>query len=264
VSRVLAFDRAAMGPQLAAWTFVLLLSLVPGTICDGEAQVMATGSTATDLASEPTATAPVEVNRQYGAHGFLFEQYDDVSRYNLFTEHEIEVLGGAVVAFADLAGGPPALSMLVDGPVRVRRDLRGAVSYTQAGQVIGLGRGAFDLAVTEGNNYYAWGAESGAELAQVVLGHEIGHRWIETLRREQGVDWGAMYGQHVWRGERASAPETWAAADGVSPEEEAATNLALYALGRNYRWTFLNDVLAGKARQVWIDGWIYDLVANSN
>jgi len=253
-----------MGQQLTTWMFVLLLGLMPCTIGADEAQVGLPDPATVEVASVPADAVPVEVNRQYEAYGFLFEQYDDASGYSRFTEHEIEVLGSAIVAFADLVGDPAALSTLVDGPIHVRRDLQGAVSYTQAGQVIGLGRGAFDLAVTEESNYYAWGAESGDGLAQIVFGHEIGHRWIETLRRQSGVDWGAIYGQNVWRGERVSAPETWAAANGVSPEEEAVTNLALYALGRTYRWTFLHDAPSSEARQVWIDGWICDLVANSN
>jgi hypothetical protein len=209
------------------------------------------------------ASVPAAVNRQYEAYGFLFEQYDGQRAYGRFTEHEIEVLGRVIVAFADMAGGPGALSALVDGPVRVRRDLQSAASYTQAGRVIGLGRGAFDLAVTEESNFYAWGAGSGDELAQIVFGHEIGHRWIETLRRQGGIDWGVTYAQNVWRGERASTPETWAAANAVSPEEEAVTNLALFALGRKYRWTFLHDAPAGEARRVWIDGSAHDLLANS-
>ena len=253
-----------MGQQLATWTIVLLLSLVPGALGTDQAQMATPSPTAVDVASVPGTTTPVEVDRQYEAYGFLFEQYDSQSGYGRFTEHEIEVLGQVIVAFAEVAAGPGALSALVDGPVRVRRDLQSAVSYTQAGRVIGLGRGAFDLAITEEYNYYAWGAGSGNELAQIVFGHEIGHRWIEALRRQSGVDWGAAYGQHVWRGERASAPETWASADGASPEEEAVTNLALYALGRRYRWTFLHDAPASEARQVWIDGWVHDLVAGSN
>jgi hypothetical protein len=253
-----------MGQQLTTWTFVLLLSLMPGTVSAGEGRVGTPSPASMQMASVPTDALPVEVNRQYEAYGFLFEQVDDASGYSRFTEHEIEVLGGVIVAFADLAGGPAALSALVDGPVHVRRDLQSPVSYTQAGRLIGLGRGAFNLEVTEENNYYAWGAQSGDELAQIVFGHEIGHRWIETLRREKGVDWGVKYGQNVWRGERASAPETWAAAEGVSPEEEAVTNLALYALGRTYRWTFLNDAPSSEARRVWVDGWIQDLVSNSN
>jgi hypothetical protein len=253
-----------MGQQLTTYVFVLLLGVMPGVLDPGDAFVADPGSTRIDAAMVPAVTTPIGVNQRYEAYGFLFEQYDGVSGYSRFTEHEIEVLGSAIVAFADLVGGPAALSTLVDGPIHVRRDLRGVVSYTQAGQVIGLGRGAFDLAVTEESNYYAWGAESGDGLAQIVFGHEIGHRWIETLRRQNGVDWGAIYGQNVWRGERVSAPETWAAANGVSPEEEAVTNLALYALGRTYRWTFLHDAPSSEARQVWIDGWICDLVANSN
>jgi len=258
-----------MGQQLAAWTIVLLLSLVPGTIGGGEAQVGAPSPTAMEAASVLAATTPVEVNRQYEAYGFLFEQHPGKEGYGRFTEHELAVLGSVIVAFADVVGGPGALSALVDGPICVRRDLQSVVSYTQAGRVIGLGRGAFDLAVTEESNYYAWGAASGDELAQIVFGHEIGHRWIEALRRQGGVDWGAAYGQNVWRGERVSAPEKWPAAagsggDGVSPEEEAVTNLALYALGLGYRWTFLHDAPASETRQVWVDGWVYDLVANSN
>lgn len=258
-----------MGQRLATWAIVFLLSLVPGVLGAGGAQVETPSPTDMDAASVPADATPVEVNRQYGAYGFLFEQYDAESGYGRFTAHEIAVLGSAIVAFADLAGGPAALSALVDGPVRVRRDLQSVVSYTQAGKVIGLGRGAFDLAATEESNFYSWGAASGDELAQIVLGHEIGHRWIEALRRQGGVDWGAAYGQNVWRGERASAPEKWPTAagsggDGVSPEEEAVTNLALFALGLGHRWTFLHDAPASEARQVWIDGWVHDLVANSN
>jgi hypothetical protein len=156
---------------------------------------------------------------------------------------------------------------LVSGPVRVRRDLQEVLSYTQAGKVIGLGRGAFDLTLTEEANHYTWGASSGDELAQIVFGHEIGHRWVEALRRKDGVDWGDVYGRNVWRGERASLG-TWAEAaereDAQGDaEEEAVTNLALAALDREYRWTFLHDAPAGESRQLWIDGWVYDLAANS-
>jgi len=255
-----------MGQKLTTYAIVLLLSLVSSTIGAGEAQVEGSGSIAVDATDAPAATTPIEVDGQYGAYGFLFEQHDAESGYGRFTAHEMAALGSAIVAFVDVVGGPGALSALVDGPVRVRQDLQSVVSYTQAGRVIGLGRGAFDLAVTEESNYYAWGAQSGDELAQIVFGHEVGHRWIEALRRQSGVDWGAAYGQNVWRGERASAPEKWPTAagpggDGVSPEEEAVTNLALFVLGRRYRWTFLHDAPASEARQVWIDGWVYDLVA---
>jgi hypothetical protein len=115
--------------------------------------------------------------------------------------------------------------------------------------------------LTDAHNYYAWGAANGDELAQIVFGHEIGHRWIEGLRREQGVDWGQAYARNVRRGERFSRLETWET--GVSPEEEAVTNLALHALGRRYRWTFLHDAPSSEQRQVWIDGWVHDLVAAS-
>jgi hypothetical protein len=115
--------------------------------------------------------------------------------------------------------------------------------------------------MTAAHNYYTWGAASGDELGQIVFGHEVGHRWIEGLRRENGADWGAVYGQNVPRGEGFSSHETWQGS--VSPEEEAVTNLALYALGRGYRWTFLHDAPALDGRQVWVDGWVHDLVANS-
>jgi len=204
---------------------------------------------------------PAEVNRAYEAYGFLFEQYEDHAQYGGFTDFEIDVLGAVIVAFAGLAGGPERLNALVDGPVRVRRDLQTVVSYTQAGRVIGLGRGAFDLSVTTESNYYTWGATSGDELAQIVFGHEIGHRWIASLRADAGKDWGQVYGQNVWRGERPSPREQWASV--ADSEEEAVTNLALYVLGKGYRWTFLRDAAAAERRQVWIDGWMLDLVANS-
>lgn len=252
-----------MGQQLTTWTIVFLLSLVPNALGTDQAQMPA-GPAAVNMESVPAVAAPVEVNRQYEAYGFLFEQYDGGSPYGRFSAHEIEVLGQVIVAYAEVAGGPGTLSALVDGPVGVRRDLGSVVSYTQAGRVIGLGRGAFDLTVTEAHNYYAWGAASGDELAQIVFGHEIGHRWVEALRKRDGVDWGVTYARNVWRGERASAPETWEAAEGVSPEEEAVTNLALFVLGRRYRWTFLHDAPASEARQVWVDGWVYDLVSHSH
>lgn len=213
------------------------------------------------------APAPVELDRRYEAYGFLLEGYEGHERYGRFTEHQVEVLGAVIVAYADLVGGPERLSALVNGPVRVRRDLREVLSYTQAGQVIGLGRGAFDPALTQEANYYTWGATSGDELAQIVFGHEIGHRWIEALRREAGADWGDVYGRNVWRGERASLG-TWAEAAELEggqgdAEEEAVTNLALAVLSKGYRWTFLHDAPASGARQVWIDGWVYDLAVHS-
>lgn len=209
--------------------------------------------------TEPDSTMVEET--RYATYGFILEQYQGHERYGRFTEHELEVLCAAIVAFAEGAGGPERLHALVDGPVRVRRDLHEVVSYTQAGRVIGLGRGAFDLALTEESNYYAWGAESGDELAQIVFGHEIGHRWIEALRRESNVDWGIKYAQNVWRGERASSKETWDLSDttSVSPEEEAVTNLALAMLGKRYRWTFLHDAPSKEWRQAWVDGWVSDL-----
>jgi hypothetical protein len=203
------------------------------------------------------------VDGQYAAYGFLFESYSNHDRYGRFTAHEMAVLGQVIQAFASLAGGPQNLSRLVNGPVRVRKDTIEVVSYTQAGKVIGLGRGAFDLALTDKYNYYTWGAASGDPLAQIVFGHEIGHRWIETLRRSTGKDWADVYERNVWRGERISSRESWADANAVDCEEEAVTNLALNALGKRYRWTFLHDAPSGGFRQVQVDGWVYDLVANS-
>jgi hypothetical protein len=208
----------------------------------------------------------MQADERYAAYGFLFEQYEGQERFGSFTEHQIRVLGEVIEAYAELAGGPEALSELVSGPVRVRRDEVEVVSYTQAGQVIGLGRGAFDLALTETHNYYHWGAVSGDELAQIVFGHEIGHRWIDALRQRGGRDWGLAYGENVSRDERRSSRQVWPAPDeagGVSPEEEAVTNLALYVLDRGYRWTFLHDAPATEGRQLWIDGWVSDLVSHS-
>ena len=101
-----------------------------------------------------------------------------------------------------------------------------------------------------------------------MFGHEIAHRWIDTLRKRDGVEWGDKYGQNVWRGERASTRGTWdttaqSGGDPASPEEEAVTNMALFVLGRGYRWTFLHDAPATERRQVWVDGWVYDVMANS-
>jgi hypothetical protein len=149
----------------------------------------------------------------------------------------VEVLGAVIVAYGDLVGGPERLSVLVSGPVCVRRDLHEVLSHTQAGKVIGLGCGAFDLALTQEANYYTWRATSGDELVQIVFGHEIGHRWIDALRGEDGGDWSDVYGRNIWRGERASLG-TWAEAaeregDQGDAEEEAVTNLAV--LSKAYR-----------------------------
>ena len=239
---------------------LLFLSLVPVATPPAEALVATAPPTAAEVAS-----ASPQVEHAFEAYGFVFEQCADHERYGAFTAHEIEVLGWVIVAYADRVGGPGRLYALVDGPVRVRKDLREVVSYTQAGRVIGLGQGAFDLGQTTEANYYTWGAETGDDLGQIVFGHEIGHRWIEGLRRESGVDWGVKYGQNVWRGERPSSRETWdaSAGDKVSPEEEAVTNLALYVLGKGYRWTFLHDAPSTELRQVWVDGWISDLCQRS-
>lgn len=248
-----------MGKHPGAWIIGILLVLLPVTpVTVWSAETLVEAVPPSDV---ETAGASPEIETTYQAYGFVFEQYRGHERYGRFTDHEIEVLGRVIVAYADAAGGPERLNALVDGPVHVRRDLHEVVSYTQAGRIIGLGRGAFDLALTEESNYYTWDAGSGDELAQIVFGHEIGHRWIEGLRRERGVDWGIQYGQNVWRGERASSRETWdaSAGDQVSPEEEAVTNLALYVLGKGYRWTFLCDAPSTEQRQVWIDGWVYDL-----
>ena len=112
---------------------------------------------------------------------------------------------------------------------------------------------------------YTWGAESGDELAQIVFGHEIGHRRLETLRRDSDTDWGVIYAQNVWRGERFSKKDVWdlSTASSVSPEEEAVTNLALAMLGKHRRWTFLHDAPAKDQRQVYIDGWVSDVMATS-
>lgn len=255
-----------MKTHLATWSIVVLVTLVPAmlvTSCTVEVQAGPQQQEGIE-----TTIGPDEVDERYKTYGFVFEQYEDHDRYGRFTDHEIDVLGSVIVAYADWVGGPEQLNALVNGLVRVRRDLHEVVSYTQAGKVIGLGRGAFDLALTTESNFYTWGASNGDELAQIVFGHEIGHRWINTLRRQHGVDWGDKYGQNVWRGERASSRETWSTAarsdgDQADPEEEAVTNLALFVLGRGYRWTFLHDAPAREQRQVWIDGWVYDLTANS-
>jgi len=253
-----------MNTHLVTWAVVLLLAFVSVasvTGCTVEVQVQASGQRDTEAPADP-----VEADERYKAYGFVFEQYEGHDRFGRFSDHELDVLGDVIEAYADLVGGPEKLSALVSGPVRVRRDLHEIVSYTQAGRVIGLGRGAFDPALTIGSNFYTWGAGSGDELAQIVFGHEIGHRWIDSLRRQGGRDWGDVYGQNVWRGEKISTRETWASAQsggGVDPEEEAVTNLALFSLGRGYRWTFLHDAPATPRRQVWIDGWVSDLVADS-
>lgn len=249
-----------MKAHLAVWKLVLLVSLVPlAAATDGPAAAQPTAV----VREETAPVEPVEVDRRYEAYGFVFEGYEGHDRLGRFIEHQIDVLGTVIEAYAGLAGRPERLSALVDGPVSVRRDLHAVVSYTQAGRVIGLGRGAFDVAQTMESNFYTWGAESGDELAQIVFGHEVGHRWIEGLRRRDGVDWAERYRQNVWRGERISSPDTWADADAVDCEEEAVTNLALAVLGKSYRWTFLRDAPALEQRQVRIDGWVYDLAANS-
>jgi hypothetical protein len=229
---------------------------------------LSAGRPAAGLTQEaPADTAAPEStmveDTRYAAYGFLFEQYSEHERFGGFTEHEIKALGVVIEAFAEHVGGAARLHTLVNGPVRVRRDLHEVVSYTQAGRIIGLGRGAFDLAVTTESNYYTWGAESGDELAQIVFGHEIGHRWLETLRRDSDTDWGVIYAQNVWRGERPSKKEVWdlSTASSVSPEEEAVTNLALAMLGKRRRWTFLHDAPAKDQRQVYIDGWVSDVMA---
>lgn len=253
----------------------ILTAVVSVSACQVEIQAAAQG--AVPVAQEgvqpavqvvPVTVTMVEVDRRYEAYGFVFEQYADHDTYSRFSAHELEVLGEVIVAYAELAGGAERLNLLVNGPVRVRRDLQAAVSYTQAGRVIGLGQGAFDLAVTTAANYYTWGANNGDELAQIVFGHEIAHRWVDALRKRDGVDWGVKYGQNVWRGERPSTRETWdtptePGGDAPSPEEEAVTNMALFALGRGYRWTFLHDAPATARRQVMVDGWVYDVVVNS-
>jgi hypothetical protein len=247
-----------MEAHLAIRTLVLLVSLVPLAWAGGGP---AAAQPEAVVRGEALPVEPVNVDRRYEAYGFVFEDYEGHDGLGRFTEHQIQVLGVAIEAYAGLAGGPEQLNALVDGPVSVRRDLHGVVSYTQAGRVIGLGRGAFDLAETIENNYYAWGAESGDELAQIVFGHEVGHRWIEALRRRDGVDRAEAYRRTIWRGERLSSGAAWATLGDA--EEEAVTNLALYALGKRYRWTFLHDAPATEARQVWIDGWVHDLVAGS-
>ena len=259
-----------MRQHVMTWAMILLFVVVlsvPSAAGRMDALAEALGQEDAAPAAGPTA-----LDETFKAYGFVFEQYDDHDTYGRFTNHEMDVLGSVIVAFADLAGGPKQLAALVNGPVHVRRDLHGAVSYTQAGGVIGLGRGAFDLALTTEGNYYTWGARSGDELAQIVFGHEIGHRWIEALRRQDAKDWGDVYGRNVWRGERAPSPsqtiDTWITGDTAGgspadPEEEAVTNLALFALGRRYRWTFLHDAPASERRQVWVDGWVSDLLANN-
>jgi len=195
---------------------------------------LAAGHPAAGLTQEATAdtaapeSAIVEDTR-YAAYGFLFEQYSEHERFGYFTEREIEALGVVIEAFAEQVGGAARLHTLVDGP------------------------------------YYTWGAESGDELAQIVFGHEIGHRWLETLRRDSGTDWGVRYAQNVWRGERPSQIDAWdlSTASSVSPEEEAVTNLALAVLGKRQRWTFLHDAPAKDQRQVYIDGWVSDVMAAS-
>jgi hypothetical protein len=258
-----------MNTRLVKWTMIILLAVVSVasvTGCTVEVQAVSSAPESR-RESDQASAGPVEVNEAYKAYGFLFEQYEGHERFSRFTEHEIGVLGGVIEAYADLVGGPAKLNALVNGPVRVRRDLHEVVSYTQAGRVIGLGRGAFDLDVTTEANYYTWGASTGDELAQIVFGHEIGHRWIDALRKRDGRDWGDVYGEHVRRDERLGSRETWPAEGepgGVDAEEEAVTNLALYVLGRGYRWTFLHDAPATAGRQLWIDGWVSDLVGNSS
>jgi hypothetical protein len=256
-----------MAKQISFQTLALLIAILVATSgpIDAQPQAQLTADTASgDVKSASDDVKPaslVELDTTYEAYGFVFEQHDG-GAYGAFDAREIAALGQVIEAYAELAGGPETLYALVNGPVRVRRDLQTVVSYTQAGKVIGLGRGAFDLAATAEANYYDWGAESGSELAQIVFGHEIAHRWIDTLRQAGARDWGDAYGENVWRGERPSTG-TWAETPEAvgDAEEEAVTNLALYVLDKGYRWTFLHDAPATENRQVWIDGWASDLVA---
>jgi hypothetical protein len=245
-------------------TLALLLVLISGLAPTFGRAGAQTEAAAAQNAAVETPAPSIELDTTYEAYGFVFEQHDD-ERHGSFDERELAALGKVIEAYAEVVGGPEMLHMMVNGPVRVRRDLQAVVSYTQAGKVIGLGRGAFDLAVTTEANFYTWGAESGQELAQIVFGHEIAHRWVDALRQETGRDWGDAYGETIWRGERPSTG-TWAAdadasGDGADAEEEAVTNLALHVLDKGYRWTFLHDAPSTENRQVWVDGWASDLIA---
>ena len=241
---------------LTAVSLLILTSVLPVTARQVEAQ-----ATASWQESVEPAIGLSEVIKQYKAYGFVFEQYDDHDEYGRFTQHEIDVLGSVIVAYADWVGGPERLGVLVDGPVSVRKDVHEVISYTQADRVVSIGRGAFYPMLTRINHLYTWGARDEDDLARIVFGHEIGHRWIEQLRRQAAVDWADMYERDVWGGESASSLGKWTIT--ASPEEEAVTNLALCVLGKSYRWTFLHDAPASERRQVWVDGWVSDLVANS-
>ena len=254
-----------MRRNLTVWTIATLLVL--GLAVPSHAYEAASQEGAAQAVGLEAPLDPAGVNSRYEAYGFLFEQYDGTrGRYGRFSDREIDLLGRVIVAYADLVGGPQALKALVNGPVRVRRDLQAAVSYTQAGQVIGLGLGAFDLALTQESNFYTWGARSGERAGP----DRVRTRDRPPLDRRVAQ----QSGHGLGKGIRAQRPArrarvrlrtsaAQAGSDSVEPEEEAVTNLALFALGKGYRWTFLRDAPATASRQMSIDGWVYDVMANS-
>ena len=91
-----------MKKYLLTWTIALLCILVSAALATArrvEVQAEAPGQSDVE-----TVAGPAEVNGQYQAYGFVFEQYDDHDQYGRFTDHELNVLGSVIVAYAEWVG----------------------------------------------------------------------------------------------------------------------------------------------------------------
>ena len=109
-----------MNARLLNWMIVLLLAFVSVASVTGcTVEVQAVGP---QQEGAQVAVGPVEANEMYKAYGFVFEQYEGHDRFGRFSDHELDVLGDVIEAYAGLVGGAEKLNALVNGPVRVRRD----------------------------------------------------------------------------------------------------------------------------------------------
>ncbi len=173
-----------------------------------------------DFKAEPTRQNALD---QYGfqASGFTPEQEKTVEK--------------GLAAFGQALGGPEKLRRIIitfnHGEIR-------PILYDPqrigAGSWIVLGPTSFSMELANRSNFSCYGAETDEQHTMIVLGHELSHLLVLAAERQTGVNWSAVYQQHVER--------DWARlGDLQGAEEEAVTQLSLKVLRMGYTYSLNED-----------------------